>query len=72
MAHHERDSIPSNDLSARNEFAVPQDGTFLNSANCGGCFTVCRRAREGAPAARVLLSYLTIALQLSVRLVAAI
>jgi hypothetical protein len=35
MAHHERDSIPSNDLSARDEFAVPQDVTFLNAANIG-------------------------------------
>jgi hypothetical protein len=35
MAHHERDSIPSNDLSAHDEFAVPQDVTFLNSANIG-------------------------------------
>jgi hypothetical protein len=33
MAHHELDLIPSNDLSARDEFAVPHDVTFLNSAN---------------------------------------
>jgi hypothetical protein len=35
MAHHERTSIPRNDLSARDEFAVPQDVTFLNAANIG-------------------------------------
>jgi hypothetical protein len=33
MAHHELDSIPNNDLSARDEFAVPQDVTFLNSSH---------------------------------------
>lgn len=35
MAHHERDSLPSNDLSARDECAVPQDVAFPNSANIG-------------------------------------
>ncbi len=49
MAHHDRDSIVSNDLSARDEFAIPQGVTSFP-----------------------LLSYLAIALQPSVRLVAAI
>jgi hypothetical protein len=32
MTHHDRDSIVSNDLSARDELAVPQGVTFLNNA----------------------------------------
>jgi selenocysteine lyase/cysteine desulfurase len=48
MAHHERDSIPSNDLSARDEFAVPQDVTFLNSANIGPRLASVRAAETAA------------------------
>ena len=35
MAHHERDSRPSNELSARDECAVPQDVAFPNAADIG-------------------------------------
>lgn len=48
MVHHERDSIPSNDLSSRNEFAVPQDVTLLNSANIGLRFATVRAAETAA------------------------
>jgi hypothetical protein len=46
MAHHERDSILSNDLSARDEFAVPQDVTFLSSANIGPRLATVRAAER--------------------------
>lgn len=46
MVHHERDSLPSNDLSAPDEFAVPQDVTFLNSANIGPRLATGSRGRE--------------------------
>ena len=48
MAHHERDSIPSNDLSARDEFAVLQDVTFLNSANIRPRLATVRAAKTAA------------------------
>src|SRR6185437_3171952 len=35
MIEYDRDAILGNDLSARDEFAVPQDVAFLNTANIG-------------------------------------
>jgi kynureninase len=48
MAHHDRDSIVSNDLSARDEFAVPQGVTFVNAANIGPRLTSVRAAETVA------------------------
>jgi kynureninase len=48
MTDHRGDSIRSNDLSARDEFAVPQDVTFLNSANIGPRLAAVRAAETGA------------------------
>jgi hypothetical protein len=35
MIHHDRDSILCDDLSGRDEFAVPHDVASLNTANIG-------------------------------------
>jgi selenocysteine lyase/cysteine desulfurase len=48
MVHLYRDSMLSNDLSARDEFAVPQDVAFLNTANIGPRLASVRAAETRA------------------------
>jgi hypothetical protein len=47
MAHPDREAVLRNDLSARDEFAVPQDVAFLNTANIGPRLAAVRADTHG-------------------------
>jgi hypothetical protein len=48
VVHHDRDAILSTDLSARDDFVVPQDVAFLNAANIGPRLAAVRAAETVA------------------------
>ena len=48
MVHHAPETVRNNDLSARDEFTVPHDVTFLNSSNIGPRLATVRAAETAA------------------------